>query len=49
MTNRWEQSPLVGTFFNIASGQTLTAIDGTASFVVTINDGVDGDVVLSDF
>ena len=40
---------LSGAFSNIASGQTLTTTDGTASFLVTINSGVDGDVVLSDF
>jgi hypothetical protein len=40
---------LSGAFSNIASGQTLTTADGTASFVVTINEGTDGDVVLSDF
>jgi hypothetical protein len=40
---------LSGAFSNIASGQTLTTTDGTASFLVTVNDGVDGDVVLSDF
>jgi len=40
---------LSGAFSNIASGQHLTTTDGTASFLVTINGGVDGDVVLSDF
>jgi hypothetical protein len=40
---------LNGAFSNIASGQTLVTTDGTASFLVTINPGVDGDVVLSDF
>ena len=40
---------LSGVFSNIASGQTLITTDGTASFLVTINSGVDGDVVLSDF
>ena len=40
---------LSGAFSNIASGQTLTTTDGTASFVVTVNEGTDGDVVLSDF
>jgi hypothetical protein len=40
---------LSGAFSNIASGQTLTTSDGAASFVVTVNPGLDGDVVLSDF
>jgi hypothetical protein len=40
---------LSGAFANITSGQVLTTTDGTGSFVVTINSGVDGDVVLSDF
>jgi hypothetical protein len=40
---------LSGAFSNIASGQTLTTTDGSASFLVTVNDGRDGDVVLSDF
>jgi hypothetical protein len=40
---------LSGAFANIASGRTLTTTDGTASFLVTIDPGVDGDVVLSDF
>jgi fibronectin-binding autotransporter adhesin len=40
---------LGGAFSNIASGQTLTTTDGSASFLVTINEGLDGDVTLSDF
>jgi hypothetical protein len=40
---------LSGAFSNIASGQIITATDGTASFLVTINQGSNGDVVLSDF
>jgi len=40
---------LSGAFSNIASGQTLTTTDGTASFLVTINEGTNGDVILSDF
>jgi T5SS/PEP-CTERM-associated repeat protein len=40
---------LSGTFADVTSGQRLTTTDGSASFIVTINDGVDGDVVLSGF
>jgi len=40
---------LSGAFSNIASGQTLTTTDGTANFLVTINEGTNGDVILSDF
>jgi fibronectin-binding autotransporter adhesin len=40
---------LRGAFSNIPSGQMLTTTDDTASFLVTVNSGVDGDVVLSDF
>jgi fibronectin-binding autotransporter adhesin len=40
---------LSGSFSNVSNGQRLTTTDDTASFLVTINSGLDGDVVLSDF
>ncbi len=40
---------LSGSFSNISSGQRLETADDTASFLVTIDSGVDGFVLLSDF
>jgi hypothetical protein len=40
---------LSGSFSNVSSGQRLLTTDDTGSFLLTINSGLDGDVVLSDF